>query len=219
MSIEFNRVYYYNNRPVVPLAHEHGGIYKCYVNFTKPTAVFDGTDFCIVCNAGGESCYHDHGRYDEVIESLDEFLSDEDIMFIPERYLKKEYFEKAIYDNVREATQELQQKQKELSSKIQEMKNELATVEAKLHETKLKLQAKDEACNQIYVKEIAIPKTVVINEAHKMSVEDFKEIYIAYLEYNDLLVGGVDNWEWYGESLRTQEEYEDDFNSMMPFWK
>ena len=43
----------------------------------------------------------------------------------------------------------------------------------------------------------------------------FKNIYRGYLKYIALQSGGVDNWEWYGDSLRDaglldDEEEEDD---------
>ena len=35
----------------------------------------------------------------------------------------------------------------------------------------------------------------------KITEEEYKDLLINSLELQYLLIGGVDNWEWYGESL------------------
>ena len=63
-------------------------------------------------------------------------------------------------------------------------------------------------------------KNIILTET------EFKAIYRGYLKYLALQSGGVDNWEWYGESLgyflrdcysvnhpdRTEEDFSEDYD-------
>lgn len=219
--IELNKVYYYNNRQVIPLIQEYSGIYKCYINYNIDHDV-TGSNFCIECMAGHGYSSHKCDIAQDVIDAVMENISDADIIFIPEVYLRdypveyKEYVKLKKQNNelntlnseliesnnlLKDSIQisgnnvlELEKQKENLLSEIKELENAYT----RLKNNKNELNKDIDNLN----KKIEVDYTNI-----SISFDEFKELAINSMKYVDLRNGGVDNWEWYYNSIEDNEFY------------
>lgn len=221
--ITLKQVYYYNNRPCIPLALEHAGLYRCYINFTPPTATLSGREFCTECMAGHGYSSHTCEYYQDVIVAIEETIADEDIIFVPEKYLKEKPLEFHKYENILKKTHELEIKHKALAEQINVQNrssldlteycnaknNEITQLSEALKNITIELSTKHDLfiAKTHQLASINLTAVNVVDTKIELSIKDFREIYINHLKMQDLEKGGIDNWSWYGDSVKDPDEY------------
>lgn len=213
--ITLGKTYFYNNRPVVPLALEHGEIYRCYIGFQSIPDGVEGKYFCHKCMAGG-TVSHVCDQYDDVIAAIEESISDQEIIWVPRIYLKDSPVEWLQWEKLQAENERLKAGNQEMRNRYSEISRHLRSIEdkpKKAEELAKQLEIKSIALSEKYQAEVdqlseKLERVDSISIGTKtISVSEFKEIYLNHLRMQDLDTGGVDNWQWYGESVRDQEDY------------
>lgn len=217
-DVVIGKVYYYNNRRVVPIALEYGEIFRCGILLNMNNEV-TGSQWCSPCNIGGRET-HTCELADEVIESVLENLSEEDITFIPSVYMKEQPMEFLPYVKVAAEIKKMQGDlgvaQMELIS-TKRQATDIATASAKVQAETIAAQRKyDEMVESLEEKQAVLAKKieeidnviVSLPSNKSLTVKEFNEIYRNHLRMSDLDSKGVDNWVWYEESVRDGEDYD-----------
>ncbi|SUB81996.1 Uncharacterised protein [Pragia fontium] len=218
-KIEIGKIYYYNNREVIPIEKQGDTeFYKCVVKFNIAVG-FDASNFCTACLIGdmdGAHPKHTCYEYDDVIEEIKGNAQDEDILFIPERMLNKHPFEYLPNEKLKEQLQKnkaeverLSQQSKEKVSGINSMQEQIHSLDlireqaerdAELVKTRVLTLTKEEV--EISARIAAINSNVIIDSSNKsISAKELLRLFEVDERMESLKTGGVDNWEWYGESL------------------
>lgn len=217
-TITLGKTYYFNNRPIVPLAHEHGGIYKCFVHL-KPDHDVTGSMFCTKCMAAppGVIISHTCDMAQEVIDEVMDGIADEDIMWIPQRYLMDQPFEYAVNEKLKAEGERLKKSIQSEKVAYDKIWNERRALQSKADAAKkaaeesiikhTKLYEKYDAANENLETKLAEVSDVSVIGVGQISSKDFQEIYLNHLRFLDLDAGGVDNWTWYGESMRDHTKH------------
>lgn len=208
-NIKIGDKYYYNNGQVTILKIETDDF--VLVQGVKDLHTqLNGSQFCEACNVESMS-RHKCSDVDEIIEEVINDLSEDDIFWVNIKHLQEKPFEYKKWEKITEENNQLLKnikKLKEYKESIEKNIEELATD----YESDLK-----------YYNELKEKKEQLINELdgiekNKIVLENIPEIKISnsnlkiptkailkfikdsiFLEY--LNSGGVDNWEWYSESL------------------
>lgn len=208
MKVELNKIYYFNNRPVVVLREENEEFVFVAADL-KLDHNITGSNFCIPCNTDGY--YHTCEQAGEVIDAIMENIEDSDCFWVAKRYLKERPFEykecTALRDKIQEfktekqrllqEISELEVKRQEALSKAKESEEYLLSLRNEVESTQeiLAQQLEEiEEINKGYKPEVHVSKTSV-----KISADTLLNLLQSDIELNYLQRGGVDNWEWYGE--------------------
>lgn len=218
-KIEIGKVYYYNNREVIPIEKQGDTeFYKCLVKFNIAVG-FDASNFCTACmigGAGGAHPTHTCSEYRDVIEQIEDEAQDEDVLFIPARMLNEHPFEYLPNEKLKEQLQKnkaeverLTQQSKEKVSGINSMQEQIHSLdlireqaerEAELVKSRILALTKEEV--EISARISAINSNVIIDSSNKsISAKELIRLFEVDKRMESLQHGGVDNWEWYGESL------------------
>lgn len=212
-EIQLNHTYYFNNRPVKVLRVEGD-------NFAFVEAVLDithdvtGSCFCEPCNISSYSSHKCHDAQ-EIIDYVMEDISDAEVFWVNITYLRENYFEhqdniklKSENDKfqkqIKDAKEEISRLQKNESallksvSDLQKSFNTQITTKEKLKQDIEQLKEKrDKVSEDIRLnRNVAVKGTPIVIKA-----DEFLELLQDSIKLNALEAGGVDNWEWYEESL------------------
>lgn len=230
-----NTIKYYNNRPVLVLQkHEVADFYQILVDIEIQDIDLDhiaesfrGCDACMVGHKS--TCYCDEEvakAYDVVERIIEDYkIKDSQLFYVPAKDLKDVPFEwkenkglvdkikgnkdvlNGLIDIVAENKSLIKQQEKTLSDNKEEIRKMDAIVENRKALTEIVIKDYDKLTSDI--KELESQKNLIIVGS---------DVKIEYSEYEQLLKrdekltalenGGVDNWEWYFESLKNYFEDE-----------
>lgn len=201
---------FYNNRPVTILKEEgHGFVFVvAELNLSHDVT---GANWCTMCMAGGDFiASHTCEFAQEVIDNLMENIEDHEVFWVSERYLKDEPFEFKKYQQLVDENEKLESTAKntantidrniktieDQSLEIENLKGELSDIQLKLQNAQhdLMLAEKEEVHIQ------PLPQTIETADA-RLSLKELLYLYECRTKLEALESRGVDNWEWYGESL------------------
>lgn len=201
---------YYNNRPVVVLKDEgHGFLFVvAELNLSHDMT---GSNWCTMCQAGGEFISsHECEVAQEIIDHLMENIEDREVFWVSERYLNDKPFEfkpfKKLVDKIEVLKLDhsnIESKNKDAKSSLYEIEKEIDAKNSELADLNLKIQQAQHdlmTCESEENHKELIP-TTLSNAFIEISSSDFVGLLKDSLILNKLSIGGVDNWEWYGESL------------------
>lgn len=226
-EIIIGKIYYFNNRQVKALRMEDE-------NFIFVAAIFNinhevtGSNFCEPCNIDSKSS-HTCSEYNEAIEYIMEDISDEDVFWVHKKYLRSEPFEfkenitlksenKVLFDSIKEKKENIKiyinEEQKLLSSlsgltnAFKKRIDEKIVIEheiEKLKEDKIKVNNKIKENKDTLIKGTNI----------KISADRMLLLLKSEIILNKLEAGGVDNWEWYAESIGESNIEKEAFNEFI----
>lgn len=230
-----NTIKYYNNRPVLVLQkHESVDFYQILVDIEIQDIDLDhiaesfrGCDACMVGHKS--TCYCDESvakAYDVVERIIEDYkIKDSQLFYVPAKDLKDVPFEwkenKGLVDKIKgnkdvlngliDIVAENKSLIKEQEKHLQKNKDEITRcdniVENRKSLTEIVIKDYDKLKSDI--KELESQKNLIVVGS---------DVEIDYSEYEKLLKrdekltalenGGVDNWEWYSESLKNYFEDE-----------
>jgi hypothetical protein len=212
--MEKGEVKYYNNRPVFIIRNEGEGFYFvcASINLTHDVT---GSCFCTPCNIGGTST-HKCADADEIIDAIMDEISDHEVFWVHEKYLMNQPFERKQYDVlVLEIEKLLNEKQtlieglRVLRDEITEVSNNVSLESRNLSDIQQRiLFSQNNAIKYEGETKSIIPEIVNIGSI-SFNSSSFLALIKDSLILNKLKIGGVDNWEWYGESIGS-----DDFDQL-----
>jgi len=230
---------YYNNRPVVVLKkHEDVDFYQILVDIEIQDVDLDyiAESFrgCVTCLVGHTSechCDEEVARAYDVVERIMEEhkINDQQLFFVPAKDLKDKPFEWAENKKLKDQITANKNVLNGLIDIVAENKSLIKQQEKTLENHKAEILKSDrivenrKALAEISDKEYEAlrEKIRVLNNEHQVLVESKdKTVKISYKDYEELLdrdrllgaleSGGVDNWEWYGESIHQYYENEEE---------
>ena len=179
-----------------------------------------GGFYCTPCMVGGTSC-HSCGEYQEVIDNINAEREDKCIISIVEkRLLQDEIVELKQYKKLHDQVVEKHKEYGEIRNKIYDGNQSLKGLQSAIlyHEATIdnliedinkawkdldEVQEARRLCH-VEVNSLKSTKTKVILEdkfSVNISLDELKGLFEAKHRLDALEQGGVDNWEWYGESL------------------
>jgi len=208
--MEEGEVKYYNNRPVVILRNEGEGFYFvcASINLTHDVT---GSCFCTPCNIGGTST-HKCADSDEIIDAIMDEISDHEVFWVHEKYLMNQPFERKQHDLlVSEIEKQLKEKERLIidSNKIREEINLLRHVIDNEKEVLADIQQRVLVSQNNAIKYEGETKSIIPEIVNIGSISFNSSAFLGLIKnsliLNKLQIGGVDNWEWYGESIGSED--------------
>jgi Fe2+ or Zn2+ uptake regulation protein len=212
-KIDLTRIYFFNNRAVKILREESDQFVLVQAQLNIDHDITGG-NFCHGCMVG--HYHHDCEQAGEVIEAVMENISDAEVFWVAKKYLQEEPFEYKEYQKLKEANKALTEQRDNLIDVVFELKKEESKLLDSCKGLQLAFQRKvedkialefnyiasklkhDELKDKIKESKSAIVKgTNVVISADRML-----ELLQADITLRRLKSGGVDNWEWYGESMK-----------------
>lgn len=215
MEIDFSKTYYFNNRPVKILREETD-------NFVFVEAILNidhdltGSNFCFECNIGPAKQLHTCDDAQEIIDEVMANIEDKEVFWVAKIYLREKPFEF-------EANQKLQAQNLALSKQVEDHKKELDRLKNNesfilksisqllksygqyqgqkldvFNSLQILKDKRDELRQNIKEGRIA----TVAGTPITITSDRLLELLRAEITLNYLEAGGVDNWEWYGESMK-----------------
>ena len=224
-EVKKGEVYYYNNGKVTILKVENEN-FALVVGDKDIHISVNGSNFCAACMVGGISgapITHKCSDVDDIIEEVVEDINEQDIFWVNIKHLQDKPFEYKKWEKITEENDKmcLEISKKKKTGEALSLENEALTVNREtlmkdtdsLIDTKAKLLVDIEEIKQ-QKQQVMIDRTQVMdlrNSSKKISVHQIIEYIKKSLLLDCLEVGGVDNWEWYSESLPecdgTTDEY------------
>lgn len=227
---------YYNNRPVLVIEKdEKTDFYKVLVkveiegkNLDQIAEQFRGCDACMV--GAKTTCYCDD-KVSTAYDLLDVIftennIDEENIFFVRGKELKDKPFEWAeneslknkilgnknilngLIDIVAENKSLIKQQEKQLSDNNSEILKSDRIVENRKSLSESSIKEYDKLIKDI--KELESKKNLVVVGSHvKVDYSEYERLLKRDEKLTALENGGVDNWEWYSESLKNYFENED----------
>jgi len=224
-DIKVGENYYFNNGKVTILRIENNEFVLVCGDINLHTEV-NGSEFCHMCMVGGKS-RHTCSDVDNVIEEIIEDLSDKNIFWVNVKHLKDKPFEYQKWEKITAENEELQKSvdnlklqklevlksTKEIEEKREIILEEISNLEIKKQE----LLEKVEETEKLKLKLVADKEGIITlsNSNIKFSIKEILRLLESSIMLEHLERGGVDNWEWYSESLPNNVEekaIEDLFN-------
>lgn len=228
---------YYNNRPVLVLKkHEHVDFYEVLVDIEIQDIDLDyiaesfrGCDACMVGHKS--TCYCDESvakAYDVVERIIEDYkISDQQLFFVPAKDLKDVPFEwkenqqlkdkikgnkdilNGLVDIVAENKSLIKEQEKRLSNNKSEISKMDAIVENRKALTEIVIKDYDKLKEDISALE-SRKKLIIVDSEVKIEYSEYKKLLKRDEKLTALENGGVDNWEWYSESLKNYFENDND---------
>lgn len=224
-----NELKYYNNRPVLVIEKdENTDFYKVLVkveiqgkNLDEIAESFRGCDACMVGHKS--TCYCDE-RVNEANELLEIIftennIDEENFFYVRGKELRDHPFEwkeneslkdkikgaknvlDGLIDIVAENKSLIKQQEKQLSDNKEEIRKMDAIVENRKALTEIVIKDYDKLKADIKSME-SQKKLIIVDSEVKINYSDYEELLDRNEKLTALENGGVDNWEWYSESLK-----------------
>jgi len=220
---------YYNNRPVLVIEKdENTDFYKVLVkieiqgkNLDEIAEQFRGCDACMVGHKS--TCYCDEkvSQANELLEIIfsENNIDEENIFFVRGKELRDEPFEwkeneslkdkikgsknvlSGLIDIIAESKSLIKQQEKQLSDNKEEIRKMDAIVENRKALTDIVIKDYDKLKDDIKTME-SQKQLIIVDSEVKINYSDYEELLGRNEKLTALENGGVDNWEWYGESLK-----------------
>lgn len=213
--MEKGQTKFYNNRPVMLLREEADGTW--FVSATLDLSHdITGSNFCTQCNVGGDyKGGHTCVDAGEIIEHVMENISDHEVFWVQPQYLRDEPFEKKPFDSLVAEIEKLKAEKKQLELDKKYLNDEIngrnadfESLSIQLADLREKIAFSQNELIKTDSEPIEIPKHIKIG-VKEINSKTFLSLVEDALKFRDLDSGGVDNWEWYSESLKS-EDYESD---------
>lgn len=228
MKNHIGQTKYYNNRPVTILKDEGNGFYfvVAELNLSHDQT---GSNWCTMCQAGGDFIVsHECDVAQEVIDHLMENIEDREVFWISERYLNDAPFEFKPYQKLVDEIENLKSEKERIDKSIKESKEELEDYSLKIGVKKLEysdlLMKIQNSQHDLMItesednhSEIKTPETLS-NGLLTISTSDFVGLVKSQITLSKLESGGVDNWEWYSESLGDSDLDSEAFEQSMKYY-
>lgn len=223
------KIKYYNNRPVLVLQkHESADFYQILVDIEIQDVDLDhiaesfrGCDACMVGHKS--TCYCDESvakAYDVVERIIEDYkIKDSQLFYVPTKDLKDVPFEwkenkclvdkikgnkdvlNGLIDIVAENKSLIKHQEKQLSDNKEEIRKIDAIVENRKSLTEIVIKDYEKLEADIKAME-SQKKLIIVDSEVKISYADYQELLDRNEKLTALENGGVDNWEWYSESLK-----------------
>ena len=215
---------FYNNQPCVVIREITEGFseIKLHPHYTDG---IDGSQWCTACMVGS-SVYvvsHTCDKYDQVIDAINETATGM-IVQVENRLLHDEPIEKRAYDGILKEIEEGKAVLKQAQDEVSRCKD-VIRASRKTHKTTEEwIEAGSGRLNEINEKinaasnelenltsatagaKSSAAKIDLGGMTVSMSADDLKELILASVKLRHLEKGGVDNWEWYSESLPSHDD-------------
>lgn len=223
MCNENSKIKYYMNNPceVVREVSSDFSEVKVYPQFDED---MNGGDWCIQCMVGdqGTPSSHTCGEYQEVLEVIRD-SEPAMVVIVENRLLCSEPVEFKAWKLMRERTEKMRNEHRDISNDkfniTQEIKTRsqlLVDVNEEIEDAKSKVSSiYDEISNSS--RNLSTINDLILEKQDQVSIgrvqisltgDDIKRMIRAEIKLQHLENGGVDNWEWYGESLPDSDEIE-----------
>lgn len=211
MKIEIGKTYFFNNRAVEVLRIE-----KDQFAFVMAKLNIDhnisGHNFCIPCNVGGLSG-HACEDAQEVIDALMEEIGEKDVFWVDVRYLKKAPFEYKTWKKIKEETDELIIEKETLIKRKQDLIKMTDEMEKQKQNISISIEEETQKWKHLLseVENLKIKKAKITfdseeainlsNSSLSLSMKQILHFIERSIRLDYLEKGGVNNWNWYEESL------------------
>lgn len=217
MEIELNKIYYFNNRPVLVLREESVDFVFVAAGL-KLDHNITGSNFCTPCNSAGY--YHTCEDAQNVIDHVMDDIEDKEVFWIAKRYLKEHPFEYKENIQLKEANSKLKEEReglkqvlidlsvekKNIGLEIAELDLQRACLSKTIENNILVIEEQQEEIKNL--KQSIAGKVNIKNTSITISADKMLELLKSNITLRYLEQGGVDNWEWYGENFPEDMEEE-----------
>jgi hypothetical protein len=215
-EISVGQHYYYNNGKVTILKIETDDFVLVCGDKDIHTEV-NGSEFCQMCMVGG-MMRHTCSDVDEVVEDVLEDISDSDIFWVNIKHLQDKPFEYKKWEKIKEENSNLSKDIAVLQEEKIIIVNNIKELEEQREKLLIEISNKKEENEEILsvIEENKSKAKTIIEDKEKVITLDNSNItmsvgrIVRYIEDSIKLEylerGGVDNWEWYGESLPECED-------------
>ena len=189
---------------------------KVYPKYIDEEA--SGGDWCCGCLAGhldGTPNHHDCDKYQEVIDYINDTESSM-IIVVENRLLQSDPVEFKPWDNARKRTQELSDRHNKiyrdsiaLDSRLATRSQLLVDVNEEIEDAKSEVSVIRDNLNNLY-RELSYLNAQIKENEDLVSIgsvqisltgADIRDMLKSKIILESLESGGVDDWEWYGESM------------------
>lgn len=200
---------FYNNRPVTILKQEGYGFVFVVAELNLSHDV-TGANWCTMCMAGGEFiASHTCELAQDVIDDLMDNVEDHEVFWVSERYLNDVPFEFKPYKALVDKIEVLKQDHIFIDSKIKESKNTVSALDAdiesktsELSDIQLKIQqAQHDLMSATNEEPHQKLPDILTSSSFDISTKEMLDLIECRMRLNALQNVGIDNWEWYSESL------------------
>ena len=236
-----NKLKYYNNNPCKVLREVGEGFSEVVVYPHVQDLDMNGGEWCTACQLGsmdGAHPSHTCDPYQEVIEAINDQREDEGVVVIVDnRLLHNEMIEWRTWKNIKSKCEELTEYYNETNKKRTQLLIEKDTIEnsiktlkedeSLLHQTVESLLSKVDHNYEEYNK----VSDKLINKKDKLAsvtldskftvditLKELKGLIEDSVTLSQLEDGGVDNWEWYSDSLDV-DKIEQDVQEQLQSYK
>jgi len=215
MKIKIGGKYFFNNGLVEVLKFETDD-FVLVKGYKKIHTEIRGSNFCTECQVGGMGITPQTHKCDDAQEIIDEVIDDisyEDVFWVNVRHLQEKPFEykkweKITEDNklLSEKTNVLRNTKETLEESVKSLKEQSESELKNIEELKAKKENLINELSSIEKKKIVldnVPNIKITNSNIVIKTKDLLGYIKDSIILNKLENGGVDNWEWYSESLHT----------------
>lgn len=218
-----SEIKYYNNNPCKVLREVGEGFSEVVVYPHVQDLGMNGGEWCVACQVGGmDGAYPSHtcDPYQEVIDVVNGQRDDEGVVIIADnRLLHNEMVEWATWKKIKDSCDKLTENYHETRLKTSNLLVENCKVDSKIktlnEDIRLLEQTKDfllDRVNTIYndyqrvkgdiTQSMEDPLVVIDNNFKlELSLPTLRSLIKDSIKLEQLENGGVDNWEWYSESI------------------
>jgi len=228
MEIDINKPYYFNNRPV-KIIREEGD------NFVFVEAILDithdltGSNFCTECNVGPASLSHNCEQAGEIIDAVFEAISDAEVFWVNKMYLREQPFEykenvtlkndnRMLSENIRAKKLEvgrLLNNESVLVKSIAQLVKSYKEYWGLKHSLTLQIETLKDKRDKIK-EDVRLNRNVKVSGTPvTITADRMLKLLAAEIKLEALETGGVDNWEWYGESLKNTNPQKEAYNEFI----
>lgn len=212
MDIKIGEIYYFNNREILILKQETDEMYLVCGDFDITNEI-TGSCFCEACNIGDNDNKLSHSCFeiDEIIETVMDDISDKNIFWVSKKYINEKPFEYKKNTKLLEEISTNNNILEGLKTDIKILSDTKSLLEKNIKDNELIIQTKIE---EIDKKEIKLSELynkisnfskyksdMLSNKSLRISSSTLLELIKSDIILNKLNAGGVDNWDWYSESI------------------
>lgn len=212
--ITLGSIYFYNNRPVVPLfsteKYKNSTLifYLCQV--FEDDMQLEGSQWCHECMAGNGYATHVHDEYQDVIDVLNESKIEGSVFWIREDQLKNERIE---YKRLNEIETQIKEGHKALNNVLDSIVKEegrlsgIVPYKNSVIKSKIKkIRSMNKVISDLKkeIKELNENRNteniVLRGRSISLSFDRLVDLLEKEVVLRQLDTGGVDNWTWYSDS-------------------
>jgi len=191
----------------------------------KYTDGLSGSQWCMPCMAGSSDGSHPSHSCEEYQDVIDEINDSESsiIVMAENRLINDKPVEFKALDQVRATINEIKEEisktrdiskeatimKGELLNSIISLKSDIESKEAELENTNnecVKLSSRLNSLASSFGEKDSSASLIIGGLTLSMNISSLKSMIKDSIILNHLQKGGVDNWEWYGESMPTEDE-------------